>query len=291
MKTNQQASTKPFTVLHQTKRHLVVQTHAGEALNQVDKKNPANFGAFNLGMHVGDDPIKVLRNRQKLLLAINEYLQKNASSKSVQPITVIHWLNQVHGNRVVNLDDEPLGLTPHDADAMISTSPQTALAIMTADCVPIGIMNDQTGQMASIHAGWQGVANGVIGKTCEALQNVNNSADSYQAVIGACISQSRYEVSKEVADKVLAGCKHMVLDTDKLRQTAIGGHEDSNKAWLDLPAIATAQLEHFGIQVINSEQCSYQNHTPQNYSYYSHRRMTHEGQASTGRMALVVVRL
>ena len=53
MKKNQQASTKPFTVLHQTKRHLVVQTHAGEALNQDDQTSPANFGAFNLGMHVG----------------------------------------------------------------------------------------------------------------------------------------------------------------------------------------------------------------------------------------------
>lgn len=329
---SQQTNNQPYEVLVHTPDILVIQTNAGMDLSNsssldANKQSARNsFGEFNLGLHVNDEPQRVLSNRAQLLASVNHYLVANQpqinavdelGTVSNNAVDSIHWLNQIHSNKVVRVEDNEsnvgLSLTPNSADALVASQPNTALAIMTADCVPIVIYHDQSKQVAAIHAGWQGLANGVIASTCKqlnlnpvsdrSLSNKDNISLKPQAWIGACISQPCYEVSTDVVEKLLAGCREMGMDSEEVRAKIVGEHDNPDKAWLDLPALAALQLAMFGIQVNNTKpQDSSQDNSEEQSSsayacsysnprYYSYRHMTHAGEKNTGRMALLIMRL
>ncbi|SUD90489.1 polyphenol oxidase family protein [Psychrobacter phenylpyruvicus] len=317
---------KPFQVLAHTDEILIIQTNAGVDLATAADKQPAtekqkaklnSYGRFNLGLHVNDDPAQVLHNRAQLLQLINGYLaEQTDQQKTDSAVEAIYWLSQIHSNQVIRIEDEyldNLSLTPPAADALVTAQSCQALAIMTADCVPIVIYDPNTQQVAAIHAGWQGLANGVIFEAYKELTNLTSltpnsvsvnlevkpiQAWPLQAWIGACISQACYEVSGDVVDKLLLGCEKMGMEAEQIRPQIVAAHEDANKAWLDLPKLAQLQLEQLGIAVeqpttLSDESkagpalaCSYEDS-----SYYSYRRKTHLGEGNTGRMALLVVKL
>lgn len=297
------------------------------------QKGQASYGEFNLGLHVNDASLPVLMNRMRLLSAINEQL--SALSLNAQPSKVdsLHWVNQVHGKQVYDIDNSAddalhnvrLSMRPVNADAMISQQANMALAIVTADCVPIVLYQPATKQIAAIHAGWQGLAYGVIKATTERF----DSSKPIIAWIGACISQANYEVGRQVLEKLLVGCTdNNLLDSitrnnfaslfsrSALMKTEMSddSHLDNrinssdlhksiaklsnratistdkisiNRVKLNLPKLAAAQLEHLGVQIANDTaiDCSYED-----IHYYSYRRQTHLQQPATGRMALVIVR-
>lgn len=273
----------------------------------------ASYGALNLGLHVYDQADKVLGNRMSLLSVINKHVA-DPSSPDVLAIKRLHWVNQVHGKHIYDVDAVTLNLQPVAADAMVSQQRGLGLAIMTADCVPIVLYQPSTGQIAAIHAGWQGLACGVIQATVNRFQD----SGAINAWIGVCISQSNYEVSGAVRDKLLAGCRdnhllsaqsispasfeqryvtqfdpiadddhrpqHLHKAVDKASQCAT---VVSNTTKVDLPKLAADQLRAAGVRLDNELPipCSYGNER-----YYSYRRQTHLRQPATGRMALVIVR-
>ena len=112
------------------------------------------FASLNLGNHVGDDPVAVAKNRQRLV-----------SLLGCRPA----WLSQVHGVAVAEASPDLLV----EADASWSASPGVACAIMTADCLP-ALFCDRAGtRVAAAHAGWRGLAAGVIEATVQALRDSN----------------------------------------------------------------------------------------------------------------------
>ena len=275
----------PITLVAQLDDVTVFQTAAfsrdkSEAANEVD--NQANYGALNLGLHVNDNAKKVLNNRMRLLTAINEQLEAGQRA----PINSLHWLNQVHGQQIYDVDVTALPIRPLDADAMVSQQADLGLAIMTADCVPIVLYQPATGQIAAIHAGWQGLACGVIKATAERF----DTNKPITAWIGVCISQENYEVGSQVRNKLLAGC----IDNKALSSQHLESFEQryvlasvADKIKLNLPKLAADQLSAAGITVSSQSEipCSYAD----SY-YYSYRRQTHLGQPATGRMALIITR-
>ncbi|WP_268162582.1 laccase domain-containing protein, partial [Pasteurella multocida] len=92
----------------------------------------AIYGQFNLGLHVGDDSMQVHQNRAHLLQSLQQYHPA---------LNSIHWLNQIHGNDIYQVTDK-IGTAAISADAHITRLPNVALAIMTADCVPVMIVTD-----------------------------------------------------------------------------------------------------------------------------------------------------
>ena len=249
---------------------------------QTDQQTQASYGALNLGLHVNDNAKTVLNNRMHLLSAINEQL----AATQRQPIDSLHWLNQVHGKQIHDIDATALAMRPLDADAMVSCQVKLGLAVMTADCVPIVLYQPATGQIAAIHAGWQGLACGVIRATAERF----SSAEPIMAWIGVCISQENYEVGRQVRDKLLTGC----IENQTLAAQHLESFEEryvlaseADKIKLNLPQLAADQLNAAGIKVSNESAipCSYADP-----HYYSYRRQTHLQQPATGRMALVIVR-
>lgn len=317
---------KPFQVLAHSDEILIIQTNAGADLATAANKQTAtdqqtgqnnSYGCFNLGLHVNDEAAQVLHNRAQLLHLINEYLAEQIDQqKTDSAVGAIYWLSQIHSNKVIRIEDEyleNLSLIPPAADALVTAQPSQALAIMTADCVPIVIYDPNTQQVAAIHAGWQGLANGVIFETYNELASLNSpmpnsptlnvlsaslDAKPMQAWIGACITQACYEVSCDVVDKLLRGCEKRGMKAEQIRPQIVAAHEDTNKAWLDLPKLAQLQLKQLGISVEQPKTlsdgskaspalaCSYEDS-----SYYSYRRKTHLGEGNTGRMALLIVKL
>jgi YfiH family protein len=275
-----------------------------------------SYGSLNLGLHVNDNAAQVLDNRMQLLAYINQYLDRQQRKPQGLPISSLHWVNQVHGQQIHAIDNSSLSMQPQNADAMVSQQAGLGLAIMSADCVPIVLYQPLTGQIAAIHAGWQGLACGVIQATAERF----TAAGPIMAWVGVCISQRNYEVGRQVSDQLLAGCltelsltaayladfqQRYVLavhsqaepdaasavESNKLHKTvaklANFAKVEAYKVKLNLPKLALDQLITAGISVdtelpIN---CSYADS-----HYYSYRRQTHLQQPATGRMALVIVR-
>ncbi|MGA4632652.1 peptidoglycan editing factor PgeF [Pseudomonas solani] len=142
----------------------------------------APFDSFNLGDHVDDAPAAVARNRQRLVEALG-----------CQPA----WLSQVHGVRVVEADPTCVEV----ADASWSSTPGIASLVMTADCLP-ALFCDRAGtRVAAAHAGWRGLANGVLEATLDAL---DRPADQVLVWLGPAIGVDAFEVGPEVRDAFVA---------------------------------------------------------------------------------------
>lgn len=209
--------------------------------------------SLNLGMHVGDDPATVIRNRRMLTQTLGLPAEPS-------------WLTQVHGQRVVNPDRED----GREADAAITTDPRQVLAILTADCLPI-VFCDRAGTCrGAAHAGWRGLVNGVLEATVEALPV---TPGSLMAWLGPAIGAARFEVGAEV--------RQAFMDVCAADAKAFMPAEESGKYLADIYALARARLNRAGVESVHGGGlCTIE----QPDCFYSHRR----DRGRTGRMATLI---
>lgn len=163
--------------------------HALVTLRHGAGQSQPPFDDFNLGNRTsaeGDDPVTVERNRAELA-------QRLALPSSPQ------WLRQVHGTGVQRFDaplaapraaaDEPV------ADAAVTAVPGTVLAILTADCLPVVLAARDGSDIGAAHAGWRGLADGVLEATVAAM---HAPAEQLQAWLGPAAGPQAYEIGEEV---------------------------------------------------------------------------------------------
>jgi len=145
----------------------------------------APFDAFNLGVRCGDDVDAVIENRRELASAL-------------QLPSAPRWLRQVHGVEVA-VEPRPVygdGDEP-EADASVTTTPGTVLAILSADCLPVVLAASDGSEIAVAHAGWRGLADGVLEATVATMSTP--SADVL-AWLGPCAGAQAYEIGRDVFD-------------------------------------------------------------------------------------------
>ncbi|MBK9669517.1 MAG: peptidoglycan editing factor PgeF [Thermomonas sp.] len=142
------------------------------------------FDAFNLGTRCGDDPAAVTENRRQL----------DAALRLPSPP---RWLRQVHGIAVV---PEP-GFDEPEADAAVTADAGVVLAILTADCLPVVFAARDGREIAAAHAGWRGLANGVLETTLAAMRT---PAREVIAWLGPAAGPQAYEIGEEVYDAFAA---------------------------------------------------------------------------------------
>ncbi|WP_172143867.1 MULTISPECIES: peptidoglycan editing factor PgeF [Pseudomonas] len=142
----------------------------------------APFDSFNLGEHVEDDPVAVTKNRQRLI-----------SQLGCKPA----WLRQVHGVAVVPA--EPGDVL--EADASWTATPGVACSVMTADCLPVLFCDRAGSRVAAAHAGWRGLAGGVLEATLDALAV---APEDVLAWLGPAIGPQAFEVGAEVREAFMA---------------------------------------------------------------------------------------
>ncbi|MEM8817250.1 MAG: peptidoglycan editing factor PgeF [Pseudomonadota bacterium] len=181
------------------------------------------FASLNLAAHVDDDPAAVAANRQRLC---DELGLERA------PL----WLNQVHGSAVVDAASPGEGIPT--ADASYTFAAGQACAVLTADCLPVLFAARDGSAVAAAHAGWRGLAAGVLEAT---LARLSLPADSVLAWLGPAISQAAFEVGDEVREAFVAA-----------DGAAAGAflRNDAGRWQADLYALARLRLEAAGLTAV-----------------------------------------
>jgi len=211
--------------------------------------------SLNLGLNSGDNTADVLHNRALL---------------EDQLPAAPHWLQQVHGNRVVKHpgSGSVLNQTPAtEADAQWSDEPGAVCAVLAADCLPVLFCNRSGNQVAAAHAGWRGLAAGVLENTVAAMRG---PASELMAWLGPAIGPAVYQVGAEV----------VAAFAEQQAQGADAFQPDGDRWLFDLYAMARHRLLRAGVSHISGgEFCTYSDA----HRFFSYRR---DGQ--TGRMANLV---
>ncbi|MCG7533790.1 peptidoglycan editing factor PgeF [Pseudoalteromonas sp. OOF1S-7] len=215
----------------------------------------APFNGFNLACHVGDNPQAVAHNRAQLQAQV--------------PVPIV-WLEQVHGNTVI-LAEEKYDIThTPQADAIFTRSRQFALAIMTADCLPVLLASDDGQEVAAVHCGWRPLAADILTRT---IAHFNAPRSRIHAWLGPAIGPQAFEVGGEVRCQFVA--RHQA------HQNAFKAQE-TGRYLADIYALATQQLTQLGVQSVSEHaQCTVSH--PQHF--FSYRR---DGRC--GRMASLIWR-
>ena len=212
------------------------------------------YDTFNLGDHVGDDPAAVATNRKRLASAIG--LDADA----------VVWMNQVHGDRVVRVDGRR-NAAVDDTDGLVTTEPRLALAVVTADCVPVLMADARAGVVAAVHAGRVGAQLGVVARAVEAMCEAGADVGDISVLFGPSVSGRNYEVPAAMAEEVEAALPGSRTTTSR------------GTPGLDLRAGIARQLTGLGVTAIDADpRC-----TMDDPNLFSHRR-----DAPTGRLASVV---
>jgi YfiH family protein len=213
----------------------------------------APYEELNLGGAVGDDPDAVRTNRE---LA--------AKSLGVEPDRVV-WMNQVHGADVVVVD-EPWGSSPEipSVDAIVTTRRGLALAVLTADCVPVLLADPVAGIAAAAHAGRPGMIAGVVPAALRAMTDLGAEPSRIVARTGPTVCGRCYEVPEAMRAEVSA------VEPAAYAETSWGTPA------VDVSAGVHAQLERLGVRDRErSPVC-----TRESRDHFSYRR-----DRTTGRLA------
>ncbi|MEI8594840.1 peptidoglycan editing factor PgeF [Photobacterium sp. Hal280] len=210
------------------------------------------YAGLNLGDHVGDEPAAVAHNRQ--------WLQ--------QQLGLAHapaWLSQTHSTIVLDLQG-PLTQIPH-ADASVTRENGIACTVMTADCLPVLLCDRQGTQVGAVHAGWRGLADGIIEQTVACFAQAPNQLLAW---LGPAIGPQAFEVGGEVRAQFLAD--------DSAAESAFLPKGDK---WLaDIYQLARLRLHRLGVtQVFGGSECTVSDAS----RFFSYRR-----DGVTGRQASLI---
>ncbi len=229
--------------------------HAGTTLRSGGISKPP-YDQLNLGTHVNDEQSCVLTNRERLA---KEW------KLPAEPV----WLNQVHGNNIIQIDSQvDLETTNKTADGSYSREANKVCVVTTADCLPLLLCDDEGAQIAAIHIGWRGFSKNIISV---ALEKFACAHDKLMAWLGPCISADHYEIDATVFNasrKIFAGAEECFIETCM-------GH------WLmDLKLLVSKQLITLEVgHIYTSPYCTYSDQT----RFFSHRR-----DGTTRRMASLI---
>ncbi|MBL8523203.1 MAG: peptidoglycan editing factor PgeF [Betaproteobacteria bacterium] len=210
------------------------------------------FASLNLGLHVGDDPALVAENRARVRAHLPD-----------EPV----WLNQVHGSNVVNVraDTHYRDLAP--ADAAVSDVPSRVCSVMVADCLPVLFCDTEGKWVGAAHAGWRGLAAGVLERTTAAMPV---APSNLMAWLGPAIGPTAFEVGQDVVD---AFVRH-----DPTASSAFKARVNATGKYLaDIYTLARQRLNAAGVnRIYGGDFCTVSDTS----RFFSYRR-----DGKTGRMA------
>jgi polyphenol oxidase len=256
-------------------------------------------GALNLGKSVGDDPSNVAENRQRVSALVG---------------ATPRWMGQVHGVEVADIDAIPFDVSI-TADAQVARLARNVCTVMTADCLPLLFCDRAATVVGAAHAGWRGLAAGVIESTITAMRV---SPENLLVYLGPAIGPEAFEVGDDVRDAFINEYAMNASNStiggqfqDNARNALSGAvfRRDAGQAfealttavqhafrphpngipgkWLcDIYALARVRLKKMGVdvaQIFGGTHCTFTDET----RFFSHRRSTHR-QEPSGRMASMI---
>ena len=221
---------------------------------------------LNLGRSVGDAPAAVAENRRRVGQLIG---------------AAPRWMSQVHGVEVARLDDLQPDV-PITADAAVSMMRGTVCTVMMADCLTVLFCDKNGSVMAAAHAGWRGLADGVLEAAIAAMRTAPQHIMAY---MGPAIGPGAFEVGNDVRDIFLT--RALPAERAGVEAAFIARPNATPSKWLaDIYALANIRMLRAGIaaqQVFGGGRCTYADEG----RFFSYRRSTHVGEKS-GRMAAMI---
>lgn len=212
----------------------------------------------NMALHVHDDPICVQKNRDRLRHQLD--------------LQHIQWLEQIHSTQVVSAQSDGMIRT---ADGCTTQTMGLACAVMTADCLPILLCDSAGQQVAAIHAGWRGLANGIV---AEAVRQFAAKPAHLLAYLGPAIGARHFEVGVDVLEAffALAGSPEAA---DAIAAAFTPGSKPL-KFYADIFTLGRLALQQSGVtQIYGGHDCTVADPT----QFFSYRR-----DGETGRMASLI---
>ncbi len=230
--------------------------HGGVSVNT----DQADFASLNLGRSSGDQQAAVDENRRRVAALLPRAPK---------------WLNQVHGCRVVSAGDIINSADAVEADAIATDQPNIPCAIMVADCLPVLFCDDAGRHVAAAHAGWRGLAAGVLENT---VRTMLVAPPNIMAWLGPAIGPSAFEVGKDVYEAFVS--------RDAASEACFTSRGDTHpdKFMADIYALARLSLARAGVtRIYGGNFCT----ASESSRFFSYRREGMVGR-KTGRMAGVI---
>ncbi len=224
-------------------------------LGRIGGVSAGDVAGLQVGLNAGDDDVAVQENRRRAVAA---------TCPGTQLVTV----KQVH-SPIATYADAPWAEDARpEADAMVTDRPGLALAIVTADCAPVLLADENAGVIGAAHAGWRGAHGGVIERTVGAMEKIGARRSSIKAAIGPCIAQSSYEVGEDF---------HAHFDG---RDALFFEATKPGKWQFDLEDYVAAQLQRAGVESV--ERLGLDTYALES-RFFSHRRSVHRCETTYGR--------
>lgn len=222
-------------------------------------------GGLNLGPHTGDDPARVAENRARLAALTGAR---------------VAWLDQIHGDAVVSAEDAISSAQPMRADASVTAAARLACAVMVADCLPVLLCDPAGRAVGAGHAGWRGLAAGVIEKAAAGVaQLAGVPTSSLHAWLGPAIGPRAFEIGAEVRDTFMRQAGNPA-ERELAAHAFVPRVNAPGKYWADLYALARLRLARLGVSHAGGGgACT----VAERERFYSFRR-----DGRTGRMAALI---
>ena len=217
------------------------------------------FKSLNCSFSNEDDKKNVNGNR---LIAI-----KNLNLNKKKLILI----KQTHSSKIIRITKNNLDKNI-EADGMITTLNDVVLGILTADCAPIFIYDDKNKFICNLHSGWKGSLNNISQKAIKLFDKYQIKRKNLTAIVGPCLGVKNYEVDKNFQKKFIER---------NIKYTKFFRYKNKKKSYFNLRALINFQLSELGLkQIHNINRDTYSNDN----LFFSHRRATHKGQKTTGRL-------
>ncbi|WP_232343209.1 peptidoglycan editing factor PgeF [Novosphingopyxis sp. YJ-S2-01] len=221
------------------------------------------YGDLNVGIGSQDDALAVAENRR-------------LAGRAVMADAPLQTVYQVHGRDVMTLT----GPLPADerpkADAMVTATPGLLLGILTADCAPVLLADEEAGVVGAAHAGWKGALAGVTDATIEAMEALGADRSRIAAAIGPCIAQASYEVDAGFLQRF---CEDAPENERFFADGADGHHQFDLEGYVAarLAAAGVTRVACLGLDTYRLED-----------RYFSYRRATHREEPDYGRQISLI---
>ncbi|MBF0189118.1 MAG: peptidoglycan editing factor PgeF [Magnetococcales bacterium] len=229
----------------------------------------------NYGDHVEDNPDHVEKNRRRLMEHLGSTRER------------LHTVNQVHSATVTILE-EGGSVAKQDADAIVTRCRGEVIAVLTADCAPVLMADENRGVIAAVHAGWRGAFAGVVENSINDMIELGARREQIRTWIGPCIQMPAYEVGEEMKERFMQECPLINEGTDSNR--FFFSKKSTSALHFDLSLYVQARAIHGGIRsdaVHRNRLCTHE----QQDLFFSHRRACQHNAVPCGRQLAGIQRV
>lgn len=222
------------------------------------------YEGLNVGLGSDDERETVLENRRRIAESMG------VTDDRLMMVYQVHSADVAIADTPWTMDNRP------KQDAMVCSTPDIAIGIMTADCGPVLFQDAENGVIGAAHAGWKGATGGILENTISAMETIGAERENIVALLGPTISQKHYEVGPEFIENILG--------MNAKNETYFAPSTNANHAMFNLPQYILDRLHGQEVKASWTGDCTYSDEK----QFFSYRRKTHRSEADYGRQISVI---